>query len=295
MDDAPSRRPFRFLDLPAEMRLIVYEYLPLKTVRHKFDQEYHQSVSNRDENKIPSFTLINFLVPSEILATCRLIYREAGPIINRKIKRSACQSPDGTVLRLEANCYGLLELAKKKSVLDAISNWYEALEEDATSDFESVMQHNGFDFEALLYKTGYKIVGVTDLSYYGGRHVSEFVRRSGLAMLRYNNNVSRLAATTQHTQIDGLQRIDIVFGTEMVCSYLLAFDFMRHMWRIHKENTLIRLHFIKGIMGNSTHLTVPEKSWSLEMDCFTVDKIPMEEDFRLSEENTKLWFGSEWL
>jgi hypothetical protein len=73
-------QPFRFLDLPPELRCRVYELIDIPSTRHILDKNQF-----RLYRKVrPRLTLIKSRGPLEILLVCRLIIREASPILKRK-------------------------------------------------------------------------------------------------------------------------------------------------------------------------------------------------------------------
>jgi hypothetical protein len=75
-------RPFRFLDLSKELRLMVYERLPVKTKHHNFNMDDQQFFLFEEGEFCPSLALVHQTVPGfSILATCRLINSEAASVL----------------------------------------------------------------------------------------------------------------------------------------------------------------------------------------------------------------------
>jgi hypothetical protein len=93
---------FRFLDLPAELRLMVYEYLPNRTKRAKF-------VKIEDGVVMSTFTLITTSIPpAAILGICGLINREAKAILEVTAKRYLeAKGLDGPAPRIEGDSLAL--------------------------------------------------------------------------------------------------------------------------------------------------------------------------------------------
>lgn len=61
------------MGLPAELRLMIYEHLPKRTMF---------SAANRDKDGKPKVILVLRFVERDILQTCKLIRREANPVVN---------------------------------------------------------------------------------------------------------------------------------------------------------------------------------------------------------------------
>lgn len=71
-----DRDTFKFLDLPAELRLMVYEHIPNEVVRHEFREVR--------TTKKPGLSLQIVQVGIAILSTCRQIHMEVIEIIKRR-------------------------------------------------------------------------------------------------------------------------------------------------------------------------------------------------------------------
>ena len=91
--------PFRFLDLPAELRCRVYEYIEFSSTLHTLDRT-QALIKTRDWPVPPKaqvydsrVTLIQPHTPLaiNILVTCHLINKEARPILKRKVEHCRAQ------------------------------------------------------------------------------------------------------------------------------------------------------------------------------------------------------------
>lgn len=90
-------QPFRFLDLPKELRLMVYERLP-RSIRPKtfnFEAEYYRDPVPTD------MTVICRNIDTSILATCKQIHYEAKGIFRRVVTDFILSSPIRIVVRSE--------------------------------------------------------------------------------------------------------------------------------------------------------------------------------------------------
>ncbi|KAF2114768.1 hypothetical protein BDV96DRAFT_687557 [Lophiotrema nucula] len=75
---------FRFLDLPKEIRLIIYENIPVTETQFNVFLPGNPRTHGNPGVRYLSGVLINFAIPVTILATCRLIFAEAKPIVLSK-------------------------------------------------------------------------------------------------------------------------------------------------------------------------------------------------------------------
>ncbi|KAJ4294035.1 hypothetical protein N0V90_007724 [Kalmusia sp. IMI 367209] len=77
----PNQRPFPFLELPAELRMMVYKELSVTTVHRNVDSEKAAMPGTNPLN----FKLVHFGIPVQLLATCRLIQEEAKDILQQEV------------------------------------------------------------------------------------------------------------------------------------------------------------------------------------------------------------------
>jgi hypothetical protein len=89
--DTTREALFRFLDLPAELRIMVYERLPITTRHHTFS---HRAVRSRDDyvNDLPEDTdidvsLVIKSLPVALLAICKQIHSEASHHMQPALER----------------------------------------------------------------------------------------------------------------------------------------------------------------------------------------------------------------
>jgi len=106
---ALTAEPFRFLDLPKDIRLMVYERLPRST-------KHTTIITSSSEGRI---TLISHSISIAILGTCQRVHQEALPLVNKAIREWV--EDGGVKIISTTNHCGLSALAQLLQVLFNIS------------------------------------------------------------------------------------------------------------------------------------------------------------------------------
>jgi hypothetical protein len=102
--------PFKFLDLPAELRLMIYERLDSATHHYKVDHPDELSVEKSREDIQGTVIIKSF--PVAILATCKVIHQEGTPILAGKLQQLA-QTPVRIIMSSATFTQGFNDLTKK--------------------------------------------------------------------------------------------------------------------------------------------------------------------------------------
>lgn len=130
---------FQSLDLPPELRCIVYEFVPIFR-KHSTIPSERISRRTHDEAEAELTLAVNTL-PLQLLRTCRQIHDEAKPILAPELELTRQSTPRITMNSEAWHC-----MAKRNGVLYTVMLWFGALKHTANASFDDWTISNRLTF-----------------------------------------------------------------------------------------------------------------------------------------------------
>ncbi|ORY11911.1 hypothetical protein BCR34DRAFT_587592 [Clohesyomyces aquaticus] len=168
-------RAFVFLQLPAEIRVMVYELLHIHTIRETLPGKMHP------QDKKGSIVIIRRALPIQLLATCRLIEHEAKDILLPRVAkvRSCTDLPKIAIPHNPIRFFklgGRGTRAASHSLMRALRDWLTILQSNSNACFHTWKDYQDTIpyFDKLHYETG----------------LFKFIQQTGIIMENRRNTTS---------------------------------------------------------------------------------------------------------
>jgi hypothetical protein len=127
--DCYQEEPFRFLDLPKELRLMVYDFIPVQGREFKIRKDLGTGEIVLDDPN-PAITATSYHTSTQILRVCREIHDEAYAIMKRKLDQIKTTTPQTTLYIDAPYSRSLLN-----DFISMVTHWAQALRENGSRDF----------------------------------------------------------------------------------------------------------------------------------------------------------------
>jgi hypothetical protein len=191
--DRYQEEPFRFMDLPKELRLMVYEFIPVQGREFKIRKDLGTGEIALDDPK-PAIKATSYHTSTQILRVCREVHDEAYPIMKRKFDQIKATTPQ-TTLYIDA----LYSRSLLNDFISMVTHWAQALRENDSTDFRHWLERRRNDHNSSCSLTF-------------PAPMLQFIRQAGI-QLQYQNQQLYIGDCLEHQAIG--EFTDVVFALQV--------------------------------------------------------------------------------